>query len=342
MIRFNCDYLEGTHPRILQALMDTNMVQTCGYGEDEYCEAAREAIKKVCKCEDAAVHFLVGGTQANLTVISSILRPHQAVLCVKEGHVNVHETGAIEATGHKVMAIEGKDGKITAEQIREQYKLHWEDGAHEHITQPKLVYISNPTELGTIYSKAELEAIRKACDDCNLYLYLDGARLGYGLASKENDMTIEDIAKNCDVFYIGGTKVGALFGEAVVITNKALQEDFRYIMKQKGGMLAKGRLLGIQFLELFKDGLYFEISEHAMRMAELLRDGLAELGYQFYADSPTNQQFVIVSDEKLKQLDDKYSYEYQMRYDEKHSVVRFCTSWATKAENVRQLIEDMK
>ena len=302
MIRFNCDYLEGTHPRILQALTETNMVQTCGYSEDEYCEAAREAIKKVCKCEDAAVHFLVGGTQANLTVISSILRPHQAVLSVKEGHVNVHETGAIEATGHKVMAIEGKDGKISGEQIREQYKLHWEDGAHEHITQPKMVYISNPTELGTIYSKAELEAIRKACDDCNLYLYLDGARLGYGLASKENDLTIEDIAKNCDVFYIGGTKVGALFGEAVVITNKALQEDFRYIMKQKGGMLAKGRLLGIQFLELFKDGLYFEISEHAMRMAELLRDGLTELGYKFYANSPTNQQFVIVPDEKLKQF----------------------------------------
>lgn len=342
MIRFNCDYLEGTHPRILQALTETNMVQTCGYSEDEYCEAAREAIKKVCKCEDAAVHFLVGGTQANLTVISSILRPHQAVLCVKEGHVNVHETGAIEATGHKVMAIEGKDGKITGEQIREQYKLHWEDGAHEHITQPKLVYISNPTELGTIYSKAELEAIKKACDDCNLYLYLDGARLGYGLASKENDLTMEDIAKNCDVFYIGGTKVGALFGEAVVITNKALQEDFRYIMKQKGGMLAKGRLLGIQFLELFKDGLYFEISEHAMKMAELLREGLAELGYEFYANSPTNQQFVIVSDEKLKELDEKYSYEYQMRYDEKNSVVRFCTSWATKEENVLALIEDMK
>jgi len=342
MIRFNCDYLEGTHPRILQALTETNMVQTCGYSEDEYCEAAREAIKKVCKCEDAAVHFLVGGTQANLTVISSILRPHQAVLSVKEGHVNAHETGAIEATGHKVMTIEGKDGKITGNQIREQYKLHWEHGAHEHITQPKMVYISNPTELGTIYSKAELEAIRKACDDCNLYLYLDGARLGYGLASKENDLTMEDIAKNCDVFYIGGTKVGALFGEAVVITNKALQEDFRYIMKQKGGMLAKGRLLGIQFLELFKDGLYFEISEHAMRMAELLRDGFTELGYKFYANSPTNQQFVIVSDEKLKELDEKYSYEYQMRYNETHSVVRFCTSWATKEEHVRQLIEDMK
>ena len=342
MIRFNCDYLEGTHPRILQALTETNLVQTCGYGEDEYCEAAREKIRQVCGCEDADVHFLVGGTQANLTVISSILRPHQAALCVKEGHINVHETGSIEACGHKVMAIEGKDGKLTGDQIREQYHLHWEDGAHEHMTQPKLVYISNPTELGTIYSKAELEDIRRACDECNFYLFLDGARLGYGLMSWENDLTMEDIAKNCDVFYIGGTKVGALFGEAVVITNQALKEDFRYIMKQKGAMLAKGRLLGIQFLELFKDGLYFEISQHAMNMAKLLRNGLKELGYEFYADSPTNQQFVIVSDDKLKQLDEKYSYEYQMRFDEKTSVVRFCTSWATKEEHVRQLLEDMK
>jgi len=342
MIRFNCDYLEGTHPRILQALTETNMVQTCGYGEDEYCEAAREKIRQVCGCEDADVHFLVGGTQANLTVISSILRPHQAALCVKEGHINVHETGSIEACGHKVMAIEGKDGKLTGDQIREQYHLHWEDGAHEHMTQPKLVYISNPTELGTIYSKAELEDIRRACDECNFYLFLDGARLGYGLMSWENDLTMEDIAKNCDVFYIGGTKVGALFGEAVVITNQALKEDFRYIMKQKGAMLAKGRLLGIQFLELFKDGLYFEISQHAMNMAKLLRNGLKELGYEFYADSPTNQQFVIVSDDKLKQLDEKYSYEYQMRFDEKTSVVRFCTSWATKEEHVCQLLDDMK
>lgn len=342
MIRFNCDYLEGTHPRILQALTETNMVQTCGYGEDEYCEAAREKIREACKAPNADVHFLVGGTQANLTVISSILRPHQAVLCVKEGHINVHETGSIEACGHKVMAIEGKDGKLCGDQIREQYRLHFEDGAHEHMTQPKMVYISNPTELGTIYSKEELEDIRKACDECHFYLFLDGARLGYGLMSRENDLTLADIACLCDVFYIGGTKVGALFGEAVVITNPTLKEDFRYIMKQKGGMLAKGRLLGIQFYELFKDGLYFEISRHAMQMAELLKDGFAKLGYRFYANSPTNQQFIIVSDKKLKELDEKYSYEYQMRYDAENSVVRFCTSWATKEEHVRQLLEDMK
>lgn len=342
MIRFNCDYHEGAHPRIMNALVKTNMEQTIGYGEDEYCEAARDAIKKACKCEEAAVHFLVGGTQTNLTVISSVLRPHQAVLSVKEGHINAHETGAIESTGHKVMAIEGKDGKITGDQIREQYHLHWNDGAHEHMTQPKMVYISNPTELGTLYSKAELEDIREACDEYSLYLFLDGARLGYGLMSEENDLTLEDIAKACDVFYIGGTKVGAMFGEAVVITNKALQEDFRYIIKQKGGMLAKGRLLGVQFLELFKDGLYFEISAHAIRMANLLKNGLKELGYQFFVESATNQQFVVVPNAKLNELDEKYSYEYQGPYDAANSVVRFCTSWATKEENVLKLLEDMK
>lgn len=342
MIRFNCDYLEGAHPRILEALTRTNMEQTPGYGEDVYCEQARKKIKEVCKNEDAAVHFLVGGTQANLTIISSILRPHQAVLCVKEGHINAHETGAIEACGHKVMAIEGRNGKISAEQIKEQHELHWGDGAHEHITQPKLVYISNPTELGTIYTKAELEAIRKVCDECNFYLFLDGARLGYGLMSEENDLTLEDIARLCDVFYIGGTKVGCFFGEAVVICNKALQEDFRYIIKQKGGMLAKGRLLGIQFYEMFKDGLYFEISAHAMKMAKLLKDGLQEMGYEFYAESPTNQQFVIVSNAKLKEIEDRFSFEYQMKYDDNHGVVRFCTSWATQEEHVMQLLEALR
>ena len=341
MIKFNCDYHEGAHPRIMEALMRTNMEQTIGYGEDEYCAEARKAIQSVCGCEQAAVHFLVGGTQANLTVISSILRPHQAILCVKEGHINAHETGAIEATGHKVMVIPGKDGKLSGAAVREAYPHHRNDGSHEHITQPKMVYISNPTELGTLYTKAELTDIRKACDECGLYLFLDGARLGYGLMAEGNDLTLKDIAEVCDVFYIGGTKVGAMFGEAVVITNPALQEDFRYIMKQKGGMLAKGRLLGIQFLELFKDGLYFEISAHAIRMAQLLKAGLTARGYKFYADSVTNQQFVIVPDEKLKELDEKFSYEYQMRYDETSSVVRFCTSWATKEENVMKLLEAM-
>ena len=326
----------------MEALVNTNMVQTVGYGEDEYCKAAKDAIKKVCKCEEAAVHFLVGGTQTNMTVISSVLRPHQAVISVKEGHINAHETGAIEATGHKVMTVEGKDGKLCGDLIREQYQLHWNDSSHEHVTQPKMVYISNPTELGTLYTKAELEDIRKACDECGFYLFLDGARLGYGLMAEGNDVTMEDLARLCDVFYIGGTKVGAMFGEAVVITNKALQEDFRYIIKQKGGMLAKGRLLGVQFLELFKDGLYFEISAHAIEMAKILKNGLSQLGYRFYADSKTNQQFVIVPNKKLDEIKDKYGYEYQKPYDENNSVVRFCTSWATREENVRKLLEDMK
>ena len=342
MIRFNCDYNEGAHPRVLEALVKTNMEQTPGYGEDPYCEKAAKVIKDLCKKEDAAVHFLVGGTQANLTVISSILRPYQAVLCVEEGHINVHETGAIEACGHKVMTVSGKDGKIDAEQIKEVYTQHWSDSSHEHMTQPKLVYISNPTELGTMYSKAELEAIRNACNECGLYLFLDGARLGYGLMAEGNDLTLEVLAENCDVFYIGGTKVGALFGEAVVICNKALQEDFRYLIKQKGGMLAKGRLLGIQFLELLKDGSYFEIAGHAIRMAMILKKGLEEAGYSFFIDSETNQQFVIVSDEKLEQLKEKYAYTYQQRYDATSSVIRLCTSWATKEEDVYQLLEDMR
>ena len=316
MIAFNCDYNEGAHPRILEALIETNMEQTAGYGGDQYCREA-EIIKGLCQSPEAKVHFMVGGTQANLTVISSVLRPHQAVLCAVSGHINVHETGAIEACGHKVMTVPSEDGKISAEQVRETYALHKNDSSFEHTTQPKLVYISNPTELGTIYTKKEVEELRAACDECGMYLYLDGARLGYGLCAENNDLDLESIAKNCDVFYIGGTKVGALFGEAIVICNPALQEDFRYIMKQKGGMLAKGRLLGLQFRELFKDGLYFTMSNHAIRLAMRLKNGLAERGYKFLLDSNTNQQFVIVPDKKL------------------------CTSWATKEENVEELLSDM-
>lgn len=342
MIAFNCDYNEGAHPRILEALTKTNMEQTPGYGEDPYCMEAAKRIRDLCKAEEAAVHFLVGGTQANLTVIASALRPHQAALCAATGHINVHETGAIEACGHKVMTLPSEDGKICAEQVRNVYEAHRRDDAFEHTTQPKLVYISNPTELGTIYSRQELEELRNVCDDCGLYLYLDGARLGYGLAAEGNDLDLETIAKNCDVFYIGGTKVGALFGEAVVITNPALQEDFRYIMKQKGGMLAKGRLLGLQFLELFKDGLYFRISEHAVSLAMKLKEGLAELGCRFYLDSATNQQFVIVEDAKLEKIKEKYAYTFQERYDETSSVIRLCTSWATKPENVDAFLADMK
>lgn len=341
MILFNSDYTEGAHPRILERLMETNMEQTTGYGEDKYCEAARAAIRKVCAAPEADVHFLVGGTQTNFTVIDSVLRTFQGVLCVDSGHINVHETGAVEACGHKVLALPGKEGKISAKQIKEAHELHWNDESHEHIVQPKMVYISHPTELGTLYTKAELQAIHDVCRECGLYLFLDGARMGYGLAAPGTDVTLADIARLCDVFYIGGTKVGALFGEAAVITNPALKEDFRYCIKQKGGMLAKGRLLGIQFLELFKDGLYYEISRHAIDMAMMLRDGLREKGYRFFMESVTNQQFIIIEDTKLEEIRKKYGVTYQQRYDETHSVIRLCTSWATKEENVQELLADM-
>ena len=321
--------------------METNLEQTVGYGEDAYCEEAREAIRRVCEAPNADVHFLVGGTQTNFTVISLALRSYQGVICADTGHINVHETGAVEATGHKVLALPGTDGKITAEQVKEAYALHWSDESREHIVQPKMVYISHPTELGTLYTKTELQALHDVCKDCGLYLFLDGARLGYGLMAPGTDVTLPDIAALCDVFYIGGTKVGALFGEAVVICNPELKNDFRYGIKQHGGMLAKGRLLGVQFLELFKDGLYFEIAKHAIDMAMLLKNELTKKGYHFYMDSVTNQQFIIIDDKKLEEIRKKYGVTYQMRCDDTHSVIRLCTSWATREEDVKALLEDM-
>ena len=341
MIRFNNDYSEVGHERILKKLADISGTQVCGYGEDEYCREAADIIRNLIGKADADVHFLVGGTQANLTVISAALRPHQCALCAQTGHINVHETGAIEAVGHKCMAIKTKDGKLTAEMVRRVHKDHWADGSHEHIAQPKLVYISNSTEIGTIYKKAELEELYRACRECGLYLFMDGARLGYALASSENDLDLKTIADNCDVFYIGGTKGGAMFGEAVVIMNEALKEDFRYIIKQKGGMLAKGWLLGIQFSELLRDGLYFELAQHADRLADKIKDAVKEAGYPFYSESPTNQQFVIFPDSLIEKLSEKYVLSYQERIEESHSAVRICTSWATKEENVDMLIKDI-
>ncbi len=341
MIRFNCDYSEGAHERIMVRMLETNMEQTPGYGEDVHCERARELIKAACNAPSADIHFLVGGTQTNLTVIDAALRSHQGVIGAESAHINVHETGSIEACGHKVLTLPSSDGKITAEQVDKAYKAHINDESFEHMVQPKMVYISNPTELGTIYSKAELLELSKVCKANGLYLFMDGARLGYGLASKENDLSLEDIANLCDVFYIGGTKVGALFGEAVVITNSELKPDFRYFIKQKGGMLAKGRLLGIQFETLFEDGLYMEISEHAARLADKLRDAFKAAGYDFLVDSPTNQIFPIMPDDKLDKLRENYSFSYQQRIDETHSAVRFCTSWATKGENVDKLISEL-
>jgi len=342
MIRFENDYAEGAHERILKRLLETNEEQTPGYGMDIYCENAEAFIRKACDMEDADVHLLVGGTQTNTTVIASILRPHQGAVAASTGHIAVHETGAIEATGHKVLTVQSDDGKIRAEQVKEVYDAHWNDVTHEHMVQPGLVYISHPTENGTTYSRAELEALSKVCREHGLPLFLDGARLGYGLVSKDSDLSMADIARLCDVFYIGGTKVGALCGEAVVITNDALKKDFRYFIKQRGGLLAKGRLLGIQFETLFEDGLYYEIASHAVEMAMMIREAFIEKGFSFRYDSVTNQQFPILHNDVLSELGKKYSFSLWEKFDDNHSVVRFCTSWATKKENVEMLIEDIQ
>ena len=342
MFYFNNDYSEGCHEKVLEALVKTNLEQTPGYGEDRHCACAAAKIRKLCGREDLAVHFLVGGTQANLTVIAAALRPHQGALGAATAHINVHETGAVEATGHKVLWVPSDDGKVTAAQVAETVEAHWADASFEHTVQPKLVYISNPTELGTLYTLSELEALSAVCREKGLYLFLDGARLGYGLAAKGNDVTMEDLARLCDVFYIGGTKVGALFGEAVVISNKALAQDFRYLIKQRGGMLAKGRLLGVQFDALMEDGLYFEIAKKADAMADQIRASLRKGGYPLAVEGITNQIFPILPDKVLAELEKKYVFCPNGRIDETHSSIRICTSWATTQEAVDALCADLE
>lgn len=342
MILFNCDYNEGAHPAIMKRLAETNMEQHEGYSEDAYTEEMRTLIKTACDSEDVDVHIIVGGTQANMTVISAALRTHQGVLSVDTGHINCHETGTIEAHGHKVLALPGVDGKIAADQVAEYCYEHIHNESFEHIVQPKMVYVSSPTEIGTIYSKAELLALRKVCDEYDLFLFLDGARLGYGLAAPGNDLDLPFLAQVCDVFYIGGTKQGALFGEAIVIRNEELKKDFRYIIKQNGGMFAKGRLLALQFIEFFTNDLYMELSRHAIKMAMKIKSGFGDLGFKFMVDSPTNQQFPILPDALLDKLSKNYGFSYEKRIDATHSAVRFCTSWATKEENVDSLLADLK
>lgn len=342
MIQFQCDYTEGAHPSILKRMEETNFEQTEGYGNDQYCESAKNKIKKLCGREDADVHFLVGGTQTNLTVISAALRPYQGVIAASTGHINVHETGAIEAAGHKVLALPSSDGKITAEQVRRCYEVHWSDADHEHMVQPGMVYISHPTENGTLYSKEELKALRNTCTGLGLLLFLDGARMGYGLMAETADAELSDIAELTDVFYIGGTKVGALFGEAVVILNAEIKRDFRYLIKQRGGMLAKGRLLGIQFDTLFENGLYFDISKHADDLAMKLKAAFLKKGYRLRYDSYTNQQFPILPHAHIEKLKEKYSFALWETLDDGYSAVRFCTSWATKEEAAAELIRDIE
>ena len=341
MIRFNSDYLEGAHPRILARLAETNMAQTPGYGEDEYCEAARDTIRRLCKAPDAAVHFLVGGTQVNATLLTAALRPWQGVISADTGHIAVHETGAVEARGHKVLAVPNRCGKLDAGQVAELCRLHFSDESHEHMVMPAAVYISSPTEVGTLYSRDELAALREACDRWKLALYMDGARLGYGLASPENTLDLPFLARTCDAFTIGGTKQGLLFGEALVIRDRALEHSFRYLIKQMGGMLAKGRLLGVQFEEMLRDGLYLELSRHAVGQAMRLRETFSRLGIPTLVDSPTNQQFPILPNAVLERLKPSYSYATIQAADPDHTAVRFCTSWATRPDDVSRLIDDL-
>lgn len=337
-IQFICDYNEGAHPSILERLAATNMCQTVGYGEDEYCAEARRKITARIGREDLAVHFLVGGTQTNATVIASLLKPYQGVVCADRGHINVHETGAIEHSGHKVIALPSVDSKITAGQIDECFAEHYADPCREHVVQPGMVYVSLPTELGMLYTREELKAIKSVCEKWDVPLYIDGARLGYGLVSPACDVKLEDLPDLCDAFYIGGTKQGALFGEALVIVNPALRKDFRYFIKQNGGMLAKGRLLGIQFDALFTDDLYFTIARSAVEKAFRIKDAFRAAGFALFADSPTNQQFVVLTPEAEAELSKSFCFEFWQRTPEGLPVVRFCTSWATTDANVDALV----
>ncbi len=337
MYSFRNDYSEGAHPKVLQALTDTNLEQTCGYGMDHHCQEAADLIRKLCNAPDADVHFLVGGTQTNLVTITAFLASYEAVISVHTGHVNTHETGAIEATGHKVCSIRAEDGKLTPALVEAVLREH---NGTEHMVAPKMVYVSDSTEIGTIYTKAELQALRACCDKHGLLLFLDGARLASALTAPGNDLTFADLAALTDMFYIGGTKNGALFGEALVVTSP--NAHFRWHMKQRGAVLAKGRLLGVQFKAMLEDGLYLDMGRHANEMAFRLRDGMAALGYNFPVPSPTNQQFPVLPNTVAKQLEEMgYAFEAQEDVDDDHTLVRFVTSWATPAEAVEQFLKDL-
>lgn len=338
MYSFKNDYSEGTHPRILNSLTETNFEQAEGYGEDSYSIKAKELLKQKIKSDNIDIHFLTGGTQTNLTAISAFLRPYEAAISANTGHILVHETGAIEATGHKVISIESEDGKLSPDKVKSALDIHTD----EHMVKPKLVYISNPTEIGTVYRKAELESLSSFCRENSLILYMDGARLGSALCSDENDLELSDLGRLLDAFYIGGTKNGALLGEALVICKDSLKEDFRFYMKQKGALLAKGKILGIQFLELFKDNLYFDLAGHANKMAGLLRSSISSMGYKFLINSPSNQIFPILPNKIIEKLQEKYSFYIWSKTDELNSSVRLVTSWATKEDAVAVFIEDLK
>lgn len=337
MYSFRNDYSEGAHPQVLQALTDTNAVQTVGYGMDPYCQAAADTIRRLCAAPDADVHFLVGGTQVNLVTIDAFLQSYEAVIAAQTGHVSTHETGAIEATGHKVCTVESPDGKLTPALVESVLAQH---NGTEHMVLPRLVYISDTTEIGTIYTKAELTALRRCCDVHGLVLYLDGARLGSALTAPGNDLTLPDLAALTDAFTIGGTKNGALFGEALVLTRPL--PHYRWHMKQRGAVLAKGRLLGIQFQALLEDGLYFDLARHANQLALRLRDGIAALGYPFPVDSPSNQQFPVLPNATVQKLQELgYEFEIDHVVDADHTCIRLVTSWATPESAMESFLRDL-
>ena len=336
-LNFASDYTKGAHPAVLSRLVATNLEETPGYGQDAYCEEARDLIRRACACPGARVEFLVGGTQTNETVISSVLRPYQGVIAAETGHIATHEAGAIEAGGHKVLTLPQHAGKLDAGEVRRFLQDFFGDDNHEHMVMPGMVYISHPTEYGTLYTKEELCALRAVCDEYRLPLYLDGARLAYALACPDSDVTLPDLARLCDVFYIGGTKCGALFGEAVVMPDPALIPGFFTLIKQHGALLAKGRLLGLQFGALFTDGLYEKIGEPAVRAADTLRRALAQKGYTLCFGSPTNQVFCVIENRKLAEVGRSVEYSFWEKADDDHTVIRFATDWATTEEDIRAL-----
>lgn len=337
MIYFDTDYMEGAHPKVMQRLIDTNLEHTAGYGSDPYCAQAKDLIRKALGGIDADIQFMVGGTQTNATVIDAILRHHEGVLCAESGHINVHESGAIEACGHKVLTLPSHDGKVVAGEVKAYIDAFYADDSHEHMVAPGMLYISFPTEYGTLYSKDELTALHNVCSEAGIPLYIDGARLGYGLASKECEISLRDLPGLCDVFYIGGTKVGTLFGECIV-ARKGLLTHFLPLVKQHGALLAKGRLLGLQFSTLFTDGLYLEIASHAVKLAMRLKEGFTAKGFKPLIDSPTNQQFFVLPNEVMDRLARQASFEVWGSRGATHTTVRFVTSWATDPDDVEKIL----
>ena len=341
VLRFDSDYMEGCHPLILERLSKMNLEKMTGYGCDEICESAKEKIRKACGLSDAEIHFLVGGTQTNAIVLDALLKRYETVICANTGHITEHEAGAIEAKGHKITMLPNHDGKIKVCDLLDYLTNYYADENNAHIVKPGVVYISFPTEFGTIYSLSELKALRKICDEYNLKLYIDGARMGYGLSASKSfgdeAVTLKDIAKYAHAFYIGGTKVGAMFGEAVVFTEKNLVPHFFTLIKQSGALLAKGWLLGLQFDTLFTDDLYFNISDNAIKMANQIEKAFVQKGYRIFIDSPTNQKFVILENSQMAKLKEAVSFSYWQKYDENHTVVRFATSWATTQKQIDDL-----